>query len=129
MDRLQVVTQATAWCDRVGAEGDNRQSLRKGFGDLPPYMLGIVCVFGKYQDEHATRVDTAHNPFGPIATKCNVARSNPTANAGRLQVITDRLFGRFVLPGMADKNFRCPALTSTTVPWGFPKTAPPKIRL
>src|SRR5258708_11446172 len=113
MDRLQVVTQATAWCDRVGAEGYNPQSLRKGFGDLPPYMLGIVCVFGKYQDEHATRADTAHNPFGPITTKCNAPRSNPTPNAGRLQVIKDRICGRFVLTSMPAKSFRCHALPRT----------------
>jgi len=47
-------------------------------------MFGIVRVFGEYQNEDAARIDTAQNPFGPIGTLRDVARSNPTANSGRL---------------------------------------------
>ena len=54
----------------------------------------------------------AHNPVGPVGTKRNVARSNPTANASRLQVIADRIRCQLVFTGMADKDLRCHDLTT-----------------
>jgi len=76
-------------------------------------MFGIVCVFGEYQNEDAARIDPAQNSFGPIGTERDVARSNPTANAGRLKVIANRICDRPVLTGVADKDLRCHGSTTT----------------
>jgi hypothetical protein len=96
VDRPNEVGHIAAWLDRLDAQREDRHLLADCSTDLAHHLGRSIGLGGKEQDEHAAVVDRIHDCAGPLISRPNIARRDPTTDAPSLKSGTDSVGGSLV---------------------------------